>query len=69
MSDPISGVLRSQYQTAHGTLEGTMAGVSAAQAHWAPPGKAMPIAAHYAHVIAAETSSTMCWSRVAHRSR
>lgn len=52
--NPVSAMLRAQFQTAHRTLEGTMQGLSAEQAHWAPPGKALPIAGHYAHVLAAE---------------
>jgi hypothetical protein len=52
--NPVSALLRAQLQTAHGALEGTLQGVTAEQAHWAPPGRALPIAAHYAHVVAAE---------------
>ncbi len=48
-------LLRSQYGAAHNVwLEGTMKGVTAEQAHWAPPGRALPIAAHYAHVVIGE---------------
>jgi hypothetical protein len=35
-------------------LEGTMADVAAEHAHWAPPGKALPIGALYIHVLTAE---------------
>ena len=48
-------LLRGQFGAAHNIwLEGTMQGVTAAQAHWAPPGRALPIAAHYAHVAISE---------------
>ena len=46
--------LREQLRTAHEFLEGTMQDVSEEQAHWAPPGAASPIAAHYLHVVAGE---------------
>ncbi len=46
--------LREQLRTAHEYLEGTMQGVTADQAHWAPPGTAVPIAAHYVHVLTGE---------------
>src|SRR3972149_3010035 len=32
-------------------LEGTLADVTPEQAHWSPAGTALPIAAHYAHVV------------------
>jgi hypothetical protein len=44
-------LLREQVKSAVRLLEGTMEGVSAAQAHWMPPGIANPIAANYAHVV------------------
>jgi hypothetical protein len=47
-------LLRQQYQLTHNLLEGTMADVSSEQAHWAPPGAAMPIAAQYAHILNSE---------------
>ena len=47
-------LLRQQYQMMHYMLEGTMAELTPEQAHWSPPGVAKPIAAEYAHVIAAE---------------
>lgn len=46
--------LRGQFQGAHGMLEGTVADVTTEQAHWAPPGKALPLAAHYAHIVVSE---------------
>ena len=35
-------------------LEGTMADVESEHAHWAPPGKALPLGALYIHVLTAE---------------
>ena len=48
--DSIS-LLRELVKTANNLLEGTMAGVTAEQAHWIPPGVAIPIGAAYAHVV------------------
>lgn len=45
---------RSLLRTVHDALEGTMAGVTPAQAAWDPPGKAFSIAANYAHVLGSE---------------
>jgi hypothetical protein len=39
---------------AHEFLEGTMAGVTAEQLTWDPPGRAASIAANYAHVLTSE---------------
>ncbi len=47
-------VYRKLLQTAHDALEGTLAGVTAEQAVWDPPGKAFCIAANYAHVVTSE---------------
>ncbi len=47
-------VLREQFRSAHEFLEGTMEGVAREQAHWQPPGKALPIGAHYGHVVVLE---------------
>jgi len=44
-------LLRMQVDTARQWLEGTMQGVTPEQAHWAPPGTALPIGATYAHVV------------------
>lgn len=44
-------MLRRQIADARQWLEGTMADVTAGQAHWAPPGTALPIGATYAHVV------------------
>jgi hypothetical protein len=35
-------------------LEGTAGDVTAEQARWLPPGKALPLGAHYAHVVLSE---------------
>ena len=47
-------LLRAMFQNAHETLEGTMKDVTPEQAHWLPPGKALPISAQYAHTIGGE---------------
>ena len=44
-------LLKQQIQESREFFEGTMNDVTAEQARWSPPGKAMPIGAHYAHVI------------------
>jgi len=46
--------LREQFEGAHQILEQTMADVTPEQAQWAPPGKANPLGATYAHAILAE---------------
>jgi len=43
--------LRELVKDANGLLEATIANVAEEQAHWIPPGVAMPIGAHYAHVV------------------
>jgi len=47
-------LLRNLYQSGHGWLEGTVQGVTAEVAHWQPPGRSLPIAAEYAHVVFSE---------------
>jgi hypothetical protein len=47
-------LLRQQFKLGHDFLEGTMQGVSSAHAHWTPAGKAQPLGANYAHVVASE---------------
>ena len=47
-------LLREQVNSAHRLLEGTMNGVTTEQVHWSPPGTAMPLGAHYAHVVISE---------------
>ena len=43
--------LRQLMKDVNGLLAATMADVTTEQAHWVPPGAAMPIGAHYAHVV------------------
>jgi len=45
---------RNLLRMAHDALEGTMAGLTAEQAIWDPPGKASSIAANYVHVVVSE---------------
>lgn len=47
-------VLRDLMQGAHEFLEGTMADVTTAQAHWLPAGKVSTIGTNYLHVLASE---------------
>ncbi len=47
----MSALLRGQLAGAHQQLDAMVGEVDAAQAHWAPPGKAHPIGALYAHVL------------------
>lgn len=54
MSNPAVYLLREQLRNAHGYLEGTLADVSADEAHCQPGGLANPIAAQYAHVVTSE---------------
>jgi len=49
-----TSLLRQQFQNAHGWLEGTMQDVTPAQARWAPPGRANPLGATYAHILLSE---------------
>jgi hypothetical protein len=51
--DPVA-VLRGQFTTAHGILEGTVQDVTSEQAQWLPPGIANPLGATYAHIIVGE---------------
>ena len=46
-----ASLLREHFQAAVQLLEGTMEGVTPAQAHWVPAGAANPIGANYAHVV------------------
>jgi len=50
----VGSLIRAQLQGSHQILEGTMQDVTAEQAHWAPPGKAIPLGATYAHILVAE---------------
>ncbi len=54
MSRTLVDNLRQQIQGAHEFISGTMADVTAEQAHWQPPGTANPIGAQYVHVLTAE---------------
>ncbi len=47
-------LLRAQFKNAHEVLEGTMEGLTSAQAHWTPPGVANPLGATYVHVAVSE---------------
>lgn len=51
MSNSAVSLLRTQYKESMGWLEGTMAGVTDEVAHYAPGGKATPIAGHIAHIL------------------
>ncbi len=50
----VGPILQAQVETAHQILEGTMADVTPEQAHWMPPGKAIPLGATYAHIVLGE---------------
>lgn len=47
-------MLADSLKNIHENLEGTMKGVTAEVAHWQPQGKALSIAAAYAHVVVSE---------------
>jgi hypothetical protein len=47
-------LLREQIQAAHQLVEGTIANVTPEQAHWSPPGVAIPVGATYAHIVISE---------------
>ncbi len=50
----VKTLLSAQFRSAHEMLEGTMQDVTEEQAHWSPPGKAVPVGATYAHAILSE---------------
>ncbi|MCH6565729.1 MAG: DinB family protein [Proteobacteria bacterium] len=50
----VKTLLREQFKSAHGILEGTMQDVTEEQAQWSPPGKAIPLGATYAHAVMSE---------------
>lgn len=54
MDNKVAAVLAESLKSAHGTLEATMQGVEDKVAHWQPEGKALPIAAAYAHAVISE---------------
>jgi hypothetical protein len=47
-------LLRMQMREAHETLEATVGELTPEQLHFAPPGRALPVGAAYAHVIFSE---------------
>jgi hypothetical protein len=54
MDNQIASMLADALKSAHETLEGTMQGVTDEVAHKQPGGKALPIAAAYAHAVISE---------------
>ncbi len=54
MNNKIALLLTDSLKNAHENLEGTMQGVTEEVAHWQPQGKALPIAAAYAHAVISE---------------
>jgi len=54
MTVEATAILRANLADAHWLLEQVVGGLTAEQAHWAPPGTANTIAATYAHVVATE---------------
>jgi hypothetical protein len=54
MSADAISILRQQFQSAHGWLEATMKDVTPEQARWAPPGRANPLGATFAHILLSE---------------
>jgi hypothetical protein len=53
-TNPAVAFIREGAQLGHWYLAGTMADVTAEQAHYAPPGRANPIGATFAHVVCSE---------------
>ena len=47
-------LMRQQMDSAHYSMEGTVADVTPEQAHWQPAGRANPVGASYAHAITGE---------------
>jgi len=54
MRNPAIAFVRQAAQVGHWYLEGTIADVTSDQAHYAPPGRANPLGATYAHVLCSE---------------
>jgi len=50
----VTAHIREQIRSAHWLLEETVSDVTEYMAHWLPPGKALPIAAAYAHYVTGE---------------
>jgi hypothetical protein len=53
-SNKAISLFREQVKAAHQLVEGTVADVTEKQAHWIPPGIAIPIGANYAHIVLSE---------------
>ena len=53
-SNQAVSLLREQIQAAHQLVEGTIANVTPEQAHWVPPGIAVPLGATYVHIVISE---------------
>lgn len=50
----LTALIREQLRSAHWLLEETFSDVTEEMAHFAPPGKALPIGAAYAHYVTGE---------------
>ena len=61
MKNTFAEMIRQSLKDTHETLESTMNGVTDEVAHWQPAGKALPIAAAYAHVIVSEDVMLSNW--------
>jgi DinB family protein len=53
-TNPAVAFIREGAQLGHWYLDGTMADVTSEQAHYAPPGRANPIGATFAHLVCSE---------------
>jgi DinB family protein len=53
-NNPAVAFIREGAQLGHWYLDGTMADVTSEQAHYAPPGRANPIGATFAHLVCSE---------------
>src|SRR4030088_1767248 len=53
-TNPAVAFIREGAQLGHWYLDGTMADVTSEQAHYAPPGRANPIGATFAHLACSE---------------
>lgn len=54
MSQVAVNLMRSQFAMAHNWVLGTLQSVTPEQAHAQPGGKALPIGAHFAHIVTGE---------------
>jgi hypothetical protein len=50
----VISLLREELKAAHGLLEATVGDTTDDEAHWSPPGKALPVGANYAHAVVSE---------------